>query len=418
MKVHDEKPDGWSKVARRIKRAEEPVPLSEIQLARIGRRVFHAKPLPRRRAWLAVPALLLACALLFWGVRSRPIANTAASPVAPAPHLLEPARLAVLDSGITVPLSEGRAIVRDGRVAIRTGDQPLTIEVPKARVQLLPHALVELDVKQLHLRIAAYRGEATLTTSSFTLTIPAGRSATETGAVALAEDRADILDAALDGRAPHTHEMAQPMTSALALPAPAPRPRPTHQPAPETHRRMVVATTAPTAPAILPSPALPPLPGLGAESELVAASLAKLNLHDAAGALALADEHAMRFPAGPLSGEAALVRAQALAQLGRRTEALVALNQAQSHDAGPAARIALVRGELRAAGGDCSSALVEFDAVLSGSDAELLPRARFDRGVCRAKLGDREGAREDLKKYLATQPTGPNAATARRALGE
>jgi hypothetical protein len=407
LSVDDEKPDGWSNVAEHIQRVEAPTTLSELQLARIARRVFDAPARTRRPRWIAPAIAFGALAILLLIGRALSLRTTAAPTIAPAKQAraapapdAEPARLAVLDSGVVVPVSARGTVVREGRVAIRTADGALTVDVPEGQVTVPPHSLVEIDVRNYSTKVAVYRGQATFSTSEWKTIIPPEQAADARGIMVKADNRASLLDRALD-------LPAQPPTRPATTPA--------------QRSRGPAQVRPPGAVAEVPSVSVvvaPPEAGLSQESELVGAALRKLNEHDAAAALQFADDHAMRFPLGALTGEMSLVRAEALAQLGRRRESAAALDRAMSQGAGPVDRIAVLRGELRAASGDCTAALTDFDAAVRSSDGEVASRARFDRGACRARVGDRDGARDDLRLYLRVHPNGANAAAARRALGD
>ena len=407
LNVGDEKPDGWNDVAKRLERVETPAPLTDRQLARIARRVFDARDAARRPGWIAAAIALGAVAAAIVIVRMAGSRTVASPPIAPPRQTLktpapivESARLAVLDTGVVVPVNGSGTVVREGRVAIRTAEGMLTVDVPDGRVTVAPHSLVEIDVRHFSTKVASYRGQATFTTSERDVLIPAGRERESTGAMAEAGNDALLLDRALDlgARAP-------------VKPTPI-SPRGLREPA-QPHAAVATTTVESVSTTVSP-----PAAGLGEESDLVAAALRKVNEHDAPAALRFADEHAMRFPAGALRGEMSLVRAEALAQLGRTRESAAALDRATSQGAGLADRVAVLRGELRAASGDCAAALADFALAVASSDGEVASRARFDRGACRARLGDRQGARDDLKRYLESHPNGPNAAAARRALGD
>jgi hypothetical protein len=138
---------------------------------------------------------------------------------------------------------------------------------------------------------------------------------------------------------------------------------------------------------------------------------------DAAGALAALDEYRARWPKGALRPEAEVARVDALLSLGRRGEALAALEAVNVGGLPRARELGVVRGELRAEAGRCKEAVRDFDAAAKSGDA-LGERALWGRAACRARLGDREGARADLEGYLSRFPSGKFAAEARRALAE
>jgi hypothetical protein len=189
----------------------------------------------------------------------------------------------------------------------------------------------------------------------------------------------------------------------------------------------VVGTPAPEKPtstiASLPVAAEPARQSLIAEeSALLSAAMRRLRERDdAAGALALLDEHDGRFgQAGTLSGEANTTRVEALLRLGRFPGALALLDAIELHPKGRDRELLATRGELRAEGGRCPEAISDFDALL-GKDPGLdlvCERALYGRAACRGRLGESAAARGDLEAYLSRFPQGRNAARARAALDQ
>ncbi|HVY28459.1 MAG TPA: tetratricopeptide repeat protein [Polyangiaceae bacterium] len=84
-------------------------------------------------------------------------------------------------------------------------------------------------------------------------------------------------------------------------------------------------------------------------------------------ALATLNEHPRRFPGGLLASEVALTRIELLNQLGRRDEALRAIDQALGGTLGRerGGDLQLLRAELLAAQGDCAHALDAITAAKS-----------------------------------------------------
>jgi TolA-binding protein len=78
----------------------------------------------------------------------------------------------------------------------------------------------------------------------------------------------------------------------------------------------------------------------------------------------------------------------------------------------------VARAELREEKGRTSAAIHDFDLILSApSQADgITERALFGRATCRAKSGDREGARGDFTQYLNAFPQGRFVQDARSAL--
>jgi hypothetical protein len=191
--------------------------------------------------------------------------------------------------------------------------------------------------------------------------------------------------------------------------APAPPPAPVAAPAPAP---VVVAPTP------APAPAPPPESALSKESRALSDAVRLLRRdRDAAGALAALDEYRARWPKGVLRPEADVARVDALLSLGRRGDALAALESVYVASLPRARELTVVRGELRAEAGRCKQAARDFDVAAALGDA-LGERALWGRAGCRARLGDRDGARADLERYLERFPSGKFASEARRALAE
>jgi len=89
-------------------------------------------------------------------------------------------------------------------------------------------------------------------------------------------------------------------------------------------------------------------------------------------ALATLNEHTQRFPSGLLGSEVALTRIELLSQLGRRDEALRAIDQALGGTLGRerGGDLQVLRAELLAAQGDCAHAL---DAVAAAKTHGVHP---------------------------------------------
>ena len=79
----------------------------------------------------------------------------------------------------------------------------------------------------------------------------------------------------------------------------------------------------------------------------------------------------------------------------------------------------VVRAELRAASGDVTGALADFNTVLQTAPrtSGLAERALYGRATCRARTGDREGARLDNEEYLRLIPRDDSASQVRIAAG-
>jgi tetratricopeptide (TPR) repeat protein len=178
--------------------------------------------------------------------------------------------------------------------------------------------------------------------------------------------------------------------------------------------------------AAAPAPDVPPPSArparssvIAEEAALVGAALRKLREQDdATGALALLDEHDLRFAAaGALSEEAGTTRVEALLRLGRHARALALLDARAPRSTGRGRELLATRGELRADAGRCREALVDFAAVLDDDAADgIAERALYGRAACRSRLGAVDAARADLEDYVARFPSGRFAARARAAL--
>jgi tetratricopeptide (TPR) repeat protein len=155
------------------------------------------------------------------------------------------------------------------------------------------------------------------------------------------------------------------------------------------------------------------------ESRLLAEALTDLRQRrDPQDALRVLDEYEHRFPSGALAPEASAARIDALLALGRRAQALQRLETLSLERLPRGTELRVLRGELRAGRGELGGAVDDFSAVLAltGAPTNVVERALYGRGSCRARLGDVAGARADLQEYLRRFPNGPFAEPARRAL--
>lgn len=166
----------------------------------------------------------------------------------------------------------------------------------------------------------------------------------------------------------------------------------------------------------LPAPAVPPSPMLE-EAHALDRVLALLRReHNARAALVELDSYFVRFPRGVLNREAHLAQVDAFLLLQRSDEALTVL-EGLSFDGGRrSTELQVIRAELRARS-SCARAEQDFSAALAHSpDARLLERILYGRGSCRITSGDREGATNDLGRYVERFPHAEHAAWARQWL--
>jgi tetratricopeptide (TPR) repeat protein len=155
-----------------------------------------------------------------------------------------------------------------------------------------------------------------------------------------------------------------------------------------------------------PSPGPSRIDDEDAEASLLATALQLLHQHDdARGALTVLAGHASRFPHGQLSGEVALVRAEALLKLGRRKELVEWLDPSMISGLPRAAELTVLRAEALSQLARCDQAIDTFSALLGQSPvARLRERALFGRALCYASTGRADEAREDLSRVLDEFP--------------
>jgi hypothetical protein len=229
------------------------------------------------------------------------------------------------------------------------------------------------------------------------------------------------VDVPISRRPPRT-------TAAVVSPTvEAPRPTPPSPIVPVRRVRSAQAIAPTPAPAdVAPPPAPEPArpSAIAEESALIGAALRRLReTDDAAGALALLDDHDARFGStSPLADEAATIRVEALLRIGSLARALALLDKLTPRPAGRGRELLATRGELRAEAARCSEALADFEPLLAaegkpeGARDLIFERALYGRAACRARLGEHDAARADLETYLARFPAGRFAARARAAL--
>jgi hypothetical protein len=220
------------------------------------------------------------------------------------------------------------------------------------------------------------------------------------------------------------HSLAGPSMTASARPSPAVRRKltpalvPTPVPSAATNATPSATMLPLERPTSARAPSQEALPSaeseLSRESQALERALTALRRErDAARALFLLERYAADFPAGVLRLEADVARVDAHLALGQRPLALAILDRLPLERVGRGLELRVVRAELYAER-DCARATRDFDHVLAASPpASLDERALYGRASCRTRLGDGEGARADLERYLTRYPSGRFAARAR-----
>ncbi len=153
------------------------------------------------------------------------------------------------------------------------------------------------------------------------------------------------------------------------------------------------------------------------EWALLSAALEQVKARDYERALETLKQHETRYPHGVLENEIRLTKLSALTKSGRMGEALSILESTTL--TGPRMLDMLVlRGELRTHAGRYEPGADDFGrALLAHPRADLEERALYGRAVCRAHLGDRQGARRDAHEYLAKYAGERRASEVQRILG-
>lgn len=441
--------------------------------ARLAESVRAAPVAPVFLRWSLVQAAFVLSVGLLAGALGYSRLRPAAPRLTGGTAVGAPAQLALLGPGQVIPGS-GSVPTRllGGALLIRTTDAPTIIEEAQARLTVPLHALVE--VVSSHGRptlIASYLGQAVVRWAGREqeVLLAAGSAATAAGLVALPAGRLQRVAAwlarlespgnqplpplgvevmaagvraleapATEPAAPSAAKTSPPVEKPLpprpgtpplrsatqtaaaggAPPLPGRDPR-SRVPTPATPKRAGVPPAKPAPPT---SPALADAKGgeeaILKESQALGAAMARLRqAHDPAGALALLDSYRQQFPHGLLQPEAELLRITALLGVGKRREALTALDQHPLADDTPRGmELRVTRGELRAAAGRCAESLADFTAAIAQVQGELLERGLYGRSSCRAQRGDAAGARADLTEYLRRFPSGRFSAAARRTL--
>jgi hypothetical protein len=167
-----------------------------------------------------------------------------------------------------------------------------------------------------------------------------------------------------------------------------------------------------------PPAAAPPGTPLSQEAALLRGAIQSLRLdRRPADALATLADHRRRFPDGALSTDAQMLKVEALIALGRRSEALVALDDYRLAGEGTGNSLQVTRAEL-IADHSCPRAIAAFDELLADATSSTLTleRALRGRAICHARTGNRDAATRDWRAYLDRFPDGRFAREARLAL--
>jgi outer membrane protein assembly factor BamD (BamD/ComL family) len=161
---------------------------------------------------------------------------------------------------------------------------------------------------------------------------------------------------------------------------------------------------------------------LTAESRLLGLALADQLAGKPVEALRRLNEHRRLF-SRPIQGEEEVyLRVKTLLALTRRGDALAELDRFSNGELSRMQRgpeMMTTKAELMITSGRFAEAAALFDELVSRSiNPSLQERALFGRATCRRDLKDIDGARDDLRRYLAQFPSGRFSADARKMLGE
>jgi hypothetical protein len=306
-------------------------------------------------------------------------------------------------------------VLHSGRLVLRAKQQSIEVVGPDARVTVALSSVAEIEVRDLHMvRVAVYSGRASvkLTTMKSTLAIPVGSSWTG-GDVHPTEPR----------DAEQARQILEPATGPAQLcPAPAtgaPTATPSAEPVllPALHRvreaRPSHAEVVAAAP-IATSPIASSAPPATEEARELADAIHSLRTdHDPRSALALLDA----LPRGTtFADEVALVRVEALLDLGNRSGALATLDAMSLPDIPRGEELVVLRGDLRAEAKRWPEAINDYTRGIASSTPELAERSLFRRAQCRMAMGETALGSSELRAYLRRFPRGAFVKDALRLL--
>ncbi|MGQ0507071.1 MAG: tetratricopeptide repeat protein [Myxococcaceae bacterium] len=153
---------------------------------------------------------------------------------------------------------------------------------------------------------------------------------------------------------------------------------------------------------------------LAAESGLIAHALHELRQEKKPeAALKTLERYQSRFPSGQLKAESQEARVDALLASRRKAEALEELLKIEA----PSDELRVLRAELLSELGRPKEALPILDSLLRTPLAPTVEeRAWVARATARKAIGQLQGARQDLRRYLERFPAGRFAQAARTSL--
>jgi hypothetical protein len=312
-----------------LRKVASPPPLTEHELARIASALSQAAGRPaRRRPWavVALVAVLTSAAAALLTYHDAAQKRPAMVPLEPEARLVGPGDVTIPEGGAPIAL-------RQGHLSVHSGPRPITIDTLRARVIVHPRSHAELEVRSIHVQVAAYAGKTEVEW------LEAGRTIE--------------LSAGQTARDEEPERTSEPATSPTAKPASRARP------AQVTARGSALAKEDDHDQE--PQPTLEAAP-LGAESQRLEIAIKLLYRdHDPTAAIAAIEDYRATYATGTLSGEA---------------ESLLAT----AH---------VIRGEQLLARQRCGEALADFDAAVAIHEAGLAERARRGREACRARENQR-----------------------------